>query len=294
LGWLSEDVPGWLGEHIRAFVEQRSRGWQMDSHAQLTRDLLSRLCGFMRAVQPAGVQAVTPKAWFAYLGSRVKAGITPSSNNLILRTLQSFLGFLRDTGQAIDLRMLRVRPQKTGQRLPRNVQVPDLKLILKGTSDPLDRAWLLLMLHSGLRTCEVRRLRWQDVDLERHTIRIEPSKRLKSRVVFLSRPVVDALKALPKGSGVVFSRYHRRLSRGYCQSRLKTIGKTCGAQFSPHQLRHSAATLLLNAGMSIWGVKEILGHKNVDTTLGYARLYDGTVVNIHPIIHHKHSPKLRH
>jgi len=64
-------------------------------------------------------------------------------------------------------------------------------------------------------------------------------------------------------------------SRGYCQSRLKTIGKTCGAQISPHQLRHSAATLLLNAGMSIWGVKEILGHKNVDTTLGYARVYDG-------------------
>jgi site-specific recombinase XerD len=46
---------------------------------------------------------------------------------------------------------------------------------------------------------------------------------------------------------------------------------------TPHQLRHSAATLLLNAGMSIWGVKEILGHRSVETTLGYARTYDSTV-----------------
>jgi hypothetical protein len=46
---------------------------------------------------------------------------------------------------------------------------------------------------------------------------------------------------------------------------------------TPHQLRHSCATLLLNAGAPILTVQSILGHKWVDTTLGYARLYDGTV-----------------
>jgi hypothetical protein len=46
---------------------------------------------------------------------------------------------------------------------------------------------------------------------------------------------------------------------------------------SPHRLRHSCATLLLNAGAPVLSVKLILGHKNIDTTLGYARLYDGTV-----------------
>ena len=49
-------------------------------------------------------------------------------------------------------------------------------------------------------------------------------------------------------------------------------------KITPHQLRHSIATLLLNAGMSVWGVKEILGHKyaDADTTLGYARVFDST------------------
>ena len=46
---------------------------------------------------------------------------------------------------------------------------------------------------------------------------------------------------------------------------------------APHQLRHSCATLLLNSGAPVLTVQVILGHKWVDTTLGYARLYDGTV-----------------
>jgi hypothetical protein len=46
---------------------------------------------------------------------------------------------------------------------------------------------------------------------------------------------------------------------------------------TPHQLRHSCATLLLNAGAPILTVQTLLGHKHIDTTLTYARLYDGTV-----------------
>ncbi len=46
---------------------------------------------------------------------------------------------------------------------------------------------------------------------------------------------------------------------------------------TPHQLRHSCATLLLNAGAPVVSVQALLGHEKVDTTLGYARLYDGTV-----------------
>jgi Phage integrase family len=46
---------------------------------------------------------------------------------------------------------------------------------------------------------------------------------------------------------------------------------------TPHQFRHCCATLLLNAGAPVLTVQTLLGHKWVDTTLGYARLYDGTV-----------------
>ena len=129
----------------------------------------------------------------------------------------------------------------------------------------------------GLRTCEVRNLRWRDIDVSQRTLRIEESKGLQSRVVFLSQPAIERLKQLTKTSEYVFTCNDLPLSNRYCQSRLKTLGRRCGVQVTPHQLRHLCAALLLNAGMSVFGVQAILGHRYVDTTLRYARTYDATV-----------------
>ena len=121
-----------------------------------------------------------------------------------------------------------------------------------------------------------------DLDLERRRVRIEQSKGLKDRIVCLSEATLRALEAWvevrgPAGSDHVFIYRHLPLSVTYCATRLRTYGKRCGVVVTPHQLRHSCATLLLNAGAPILTVQAILGHKHVDTTLRYARLYDATV-----------------
>ncbi len=79
------------------------------------------------------------------------------------------------------------------------------------------------------------------------------------------------------GSDHVFVYRHLPLSVSYCATRLRTYGKRSGVAVTPHQLRHSCATLLLNAGAPILTVQAILGHKHVDTTLRHAGLYDATV-----------------
>jgi integrase/recombinase XerC len=219
---------------------------------------------------------VSPKYWFAYTEIRLSSGIKPTSLNTTLRILQSFLKFVRDSGHPICERMLEVRPLKTDELLPRDITETQLNLLLK-QADRFDYAWILLMAHSGLRTCEIRNLRWQDIDLQRRTVQINESKGLRSRVVFLSVPTRNALKKLSKSSEYVFTYNDQPLSSRYCQSRLKTLGKRCGLHVTPHQLRHGCATMLLNVGMSIFGVKAILGHKYVDTTLRYARVHDSVV-----------------
>ena len=70
---------------------------------------------------------------------------------------------------------------------------------------------------------------------------------------------------------------HKPLCKTYCGTRLRTYGKRCGVRVRRRQLRHSCATLLLDAGAPVLTVKTLLGHRKVETTLGYARLYDGTV-----------------
>jgi integrase len=148
----------------------------------------------------------------------------------------------------------------------------------------LDLAWFLLMLHCGLRTCEVRHLKLGDIEWEAKRLRIEQSKALKDRYIYLDEAVLSALRAylavrgqadaLPQN---VFVFRHAPLCRTYCNKKLETYGLRCGVKASPHQLRHSCATLLLNAGAPVLSVQMILGHKQIDTTLGYARLYDGTL-----------------
>ena len=108
--------------------------------------------------------------------------------------------------------------------------------------------------------------------------------RVKDRFVYLSQAACDALRAylplrgpLTPPSEPLFLYRHDPLGSRYCQQRLNTYGERCGIRITPHQLRHSCATLLLNAGAPILTVQALLGHKRVDTTLGYARLYDGTI-----------------
>jgi hypothetical protein len=113
-------------------------------------------------------------------------------------------------------------------------------------------------------------------------VRVEKSKGLKDRVVYLSQPATDALVVYleirgPAATGHLFIFRHQALRPSYFRHRLSTYGKRCGVQVTPHRLRHTCATLLLNAGAPILAVQTILGHKHIDTTLGYARLYDGTI-----------------
>lgn len=173
--------------------------------------------------------------------------------------------------------MLEVHLLKVGEALPKDLSMGQVKALLDATQNPMDQAWILLMLHCGLRTCEVRALHWEDVDLQKRILYVRESKGLQSRVVFLSQPVKEILEELPQNHEFVFTYRNKPLSRRYCQSRLTTIGTRCGFHITPHQLRHTCATMLLNAGMSVLGVQKLLGHKYVETTLRYARVYDVTV-----------------
>lgn len=260
------------------YVNHRARSWRQADRLFQTRSLLANLLAFSRAVNLTRLSDLTPKVWFAHVQARTRAGIKPSSLNTELKVIQSLLRFEKENDIPICETMLEIRPLKAGEALPKDLSMGQVKAWLDAIHHPMERAWILLMLHCGLRTCEVRALRWEDVDLQKRVVYIRESKSLQSRVVFLSQPVKQALEEIPRTQEVVFTYRNKSLNRYYCQSRLRTIGKHCGFHVTPHQLRYTCATMLLNAGMSVLGVQRLLGHKYVETTLRYARVYDITVV----------------
>ena len=248
-GYLRE-LPLEITGSIRRYLMHCSLNLREENRIQQTRSLLSELSAFSRSAHLTCIQESTPRVWFTHIESRMKASIKPSSLNTTLRIVQPFLCYLKINGVPVCETMQAVRPLKTGETLPRDLTASQVKVLLQIVSTPMDRAWILLMLHSGLRR----------------------------RIVFLSPQTIQALNCLPRNSEYVFIYRDQPLSRRYCQSRLTTMGRQCGIHVTPHQLRHTCATMLLNAGMSILGVQKILGHKYVETTLRYARAYDGTVV----------------
>jgi site-specific recombinase XerD len=271
-----------LATSIQEYVTHCSRSWRKDNHLQLTRTLLSRLSTFCRSTQVNCAQEITPKVWFAYIEARLKAGIKPTSINATLRTSQSFLCYLQGAGKPVCEQMLEVRPLRTGQPLPRDLSVTQAKTLLNAIQDDMDRAWILLMLHSGLRTCEVRNLKNSDIDFSRRIVMVREAKNRRDRIVYLSQSTVEAIQTYlvqqRNPADYLFLWHHKQLSKRYCQSRLRTIGKKVNIKVAPHQLRHTCGTLLLNAGVSIFALQSLLGHRYVETTLNYARLQDETVV----------------
>ncbi len=300
-GHYREGLPAWLGEAVKAYLAQRRRAWRPEEVHRKSVEFLSdhtRSLRWMAAHATLNrLSDVTPAVWFAYVDERLAKGIQPVTLNHELFGLQGFLRFCAEEGEPVCGRLLELKPLKEQRGLPRDVSVDHLQTLWQEISQAatspranvrrmglMDRAWFLLMLHSGLRTIEVRRLTLDALDLERRQVRIEQSKGLKDRLVYLSGATIEALQAYlsvrgPAGTEreYVFLYRHQPLSRRYVGERLRTYSRRCGVKATPHQLRHSCATLLLNAGAPVLTVQTILGHQHVDTTLGYARLYDGIV-----------------
>jgi integrase len=297
--YFLDPLPGWLAQDVRAYVAHLRRSWLPEAQYRATCTCLSHTTLFLRwATRNTDLHDIgdlTPDLWFDYVDARLAEGIKPVTLNSHLSLLHGMLFFLAEQGRPVCQRTLRVQPLSEGSRLPRDVPVDQICALMQeiekdAASDHagirrlgiMDRAWFLLMLHSGLRTREIRFMLRGDLDLEGRRVRIEQSKGLKDRIVCLSGAAVEALRAYldvrgPAPTDHVFTFRHLPLTVSYCYARVRTYGRRCGLHVTPHQIRHTAATLLLNAGAPILTVQTVLGHKHIDTTLGYARLYDGTV-----------------
>jgi site-specific recombinase XerD len=290
-----------LQEDVREFIRWKQCFWKEEQRFERSLSTLTHLTLSLRWLAGQGlVQTVadlTPQAWYAYLDHRLGSGLNPKTANGELSALKHMVHYLQEHDRPICERFLLVDALEEGDDLPKDIPAADLRKLQEAIqaeagsqhagrrrTGRMDLAWFLLMLHSGLRSAEVRNLKPPDIEWEQRRLRIVQAKGMKDRLVYLSQATITALQSYLEVRGPsdllpgnVFIWFHRPLSKTYCSERLHNYGRRCGVKVHPHQLRHSCATLLLNAGAPVTTVQAILGHKNIDTTLGYARLYDGTL-----------------
>lgn len=116
-----------------------------------------------------------------------------------------------------------------------------------------------LMYYCGLRVSEVVKLRPEHIDLSKRRLYVEQSKNLKNRYVIIPPKMLIELRDFKT----------IKTNRHNIYNAIKRIGNKMHWKISPHSLRHSYATHLLEKGMSIIEVQYLLGHSNINTTQIY-------------------------
>ena len=133
---------------------------------------------------------------------------------------------------------------------------------------------VILLLDTGARYSEIANIEWQRINISDHTIRLWRSKVQNETVLYMTDRVYQILacRLANKSSEYVFNN-SKGESRGYCTQSIRKAILRAGLQnCRVHTLRHTLATRLIQNGMSIYEIREILGHSDIKTTMRYAHL----------------------
>ncbi len=298
-------LPDWLIVHLTHYQHIRQANW---GPARLNQAILrfwsthTRLLRWLFAHYPINelshneLSHIRREQVFAYIDERLAAGSSPKSVNQELRAFHAVLCFLQERDFAVPQALLRLPGLKEPDALPRfltDEQVYKLRANIEGRvlaanvptqqrNALLDRAAFYLLWQGGMRLGEVEELRLDDLNLGQCQLVVRRGKGLQDRVVYLTAAAVAALEAYltVRGSGAtehVFLFRHRPLCKDFIRGRIKAAGERAGVKVTPHQLRHTFATQLLNAGCRLTTIQTLLGHRHPNSTLTYARIHDHTV-----------------
>ncbi len=214
---------------------------------------------------------------------------TPAMSNRLRIGLNALYRFLTFAGVVRRSPLWKVQRRKQPpRRLPRCLTEAEVAQLIASANSRRDRAIVEMFYASGLRLSELARLRFEDIDLKRRTIRVIAGKGNKDRIALLGSKAVEALRAYfdERERAGVFGLSPRGISLV-----IRDMGKRAGlGRVTPHMLRHSFATALLNNGADIRYVQELLGHAQISSTQIYTHLAIADLKRIHEH-HHPHAKR---
>ncbi len=272
---------------------------------------LSRFLEFSKNTSPKDITDTSVREYRLWL-NRQDAGKKPGgvretlkrkTQNYYLIALRAFLKYLRKRGIE-SMSPERIELAKVGDRSLDLISIDELDRLLKAPSggnlkDLRDSAIIELLFSTGLRVSELCSLH-RDLDLNRDELSVR-GKGDKVRVVFLSDPAKEKIKKylakrddiddalfvqLGKGAKTAST---QRLTPRSVERIIKAYAIRAGItrKVTPHVIRHSFATDLLQNGADLRSVQALLGHANIATTQIYTHVTDAHLKDIHKTFHGK-------
>ncbi|GJM19377.1 MAG: tyrosine recombinase XerC [Phycisphaeraceae bacterium] len=291
------------GADLRQFVEYLSEEHGLDPADSAETDELRRR---LEPTQTAGAIAKPSLTAIVcdgdadlirgFLGHLGEQNYSPATMARKIATLRSFYKWAERRGAAKTNPMTLIRTPRQTKRLPKAITIEQVEQLLAAPSDGdvlgrRDRGMLETLYSTGIRVSELVGLNFEDLDLQNEALHVRGKGR-KERIVPLGSHALGAIARyvdmLPtdsrfeaawqmRNSGempLFLNKHAKRLSSRSVRRKLDKYLREVGLDptISPHTLRHSFATHLLDNGADLRSVQELLGHQSLSTTQVYTHL----------------------
>lgn len=311
------------GADLRQFIEHLTTEFGIELSADKEREAFQKRCEWAasRTATSSPIVATLPpqtvtqiicqasadviRKFLAFLGEQEYSTATMARK---IATLRSFYKWADRRGFADTNPMTLIRTPRQGKRLPKAITIEQVEKLLAapGDADTLgrrDRAMLETLYSTGLRVSELVGLNYEDLDVAGEALRVRGKGR-KERIVPLGSHALEAVqrymtmaKGDPRFSGswgeakptapLFINKHGGRLSSRSVRRKLDKYLKAVGLDptISPHTLRHSFATHLLDNGADLRSVQELLGHQSLSTTQVYTHLTTQRMADVYNKAH---------
>ena len=230
-------------------------------------------------------EEISPEELNEFLASLAVSAISPS-RSAFKHSVYGLRYYYRYVG--LPDRAIKLPSLKKDAKLPSIFNKSELRLLFKAPTLLKHRVLLMLIYSAGLRSSEVINLKISDIDFERRSIHIRRSKYNKDRMVPLSEYMIVGLKkylTLERPLTWLFN--GKALGTPYSSKAISWVMreavKAAGIDkdVTVHTLRHSYATHLIEDGLNIVTVKDLLGHSKIETTMIYLHIAQCPLVKAH-------------
>lgn len=243
----------------------------------------------------------TEKDRDAYLECLYERNLNRNTISRKLSSIRTFYNYLEEEEKITKNIFKEIKNPKKVKALPKYASYNDLEKMFnifdkEKVLDQRNSLILEMLYATGTRVGELVNIKLKDINSYEHSIRIL-GKGKKMRIVFYGSYCEDALniylndgykKLNTKNSDYLFlNKNGGQLSERYIRIMIDKIVRKCEIKYhiSPHTLRHSFATDLLNAGADLMTVKELLGHKSINTTSIYTHITSEQLKKVYSLTH---------
>jgi integrase/recombinase XerD len=239
------------------------------------------------------MDTLTTSDIYDYIQFRINSN--SRSTNRELSAIKHFFRFLNQFYPQISTFSVNVKGKKQNKQLPGFISTQQMIDLINQADNAMDRAILILLYASGLRVSECTNILINQINFDLGFVRCI-GKGNKERLVPLFNEAINVMKLYYQQRIKIETRYHqyyfinekgKRITRQY----IYTLVKHCAQQISlpnvsPHTIRHTFATALLNNGADLRTIQELLGHSDIRTTQIYThvetKLLTTQYDNFHP------------